>query len=96
MTTYPRRQSWPVPDVDLDITTPALSPGDGCVEVWLIDRAGAMVSIGTLAADGGQQRLSIDPALLDRGCPTIDLSLEAFDHQPQHSETSVARGTLST
>jgi hypothetical protein len=80
--------------VDLQVATAsALDPGDGYLEVWLINSDGKrMVSVGILDAESRTFPISQD--LLDEGYVVVDVSREAFDDRPEHSGDSLARGTL--
>lgn len=81
--------------LDLDVDTPAIDPGGGYLEVWLINRdLTRMVSVGVLRPADGSQRFAIDQALIDEGYVIVDISREGFDDRPEHSGDSVARGTL--
>lgn len=81
--------------VDLRIaTTTTLDPGDGYLEVWLINNDGTrMVSVGVLG--GASATFPISQDLLDQGYVIVDVSREPFDDEPEHSGDSIVRGTLS-
>ncbi|MDV3222423.1 anti-sigma factor domain-containing protein [Intrasporangium sp.] len=81
--------------VDLRIaTTTTLDPGDGYLEVWLINTDGTrMISVGVLGGESATFPISQD--LLDQGYVTVDISREPFDDEPEHSGDSLVRGTLS-
>ena len=72
----------------------ALDPGQGYLEVWLINRdLKRMVSVGVLRS--GQTGLfPVSQSLLDQGYVIVDVSREAFDDKPQHSGVSLLRGAL--
>ncbi|MEO7752664.1 MAG: anti-sigma factor [Terracoccus sp.] len=75
-------------------TTTPLSPGDGFLEVWLINSDGKrMVAVGVLRGDGPDV-FPISRALISEGYVVVDISQEQFDDQPQHSGDSLLRGTL--
>jgi hypothetical protein len=80
--------------VNLQIaTSTALDPGDGYLEVWLINSDGKrMVSVGVLDAESGI--FPVSQTLLDQGYVIVDISREPFDDQPAHSGDSLVRGTL--
>lgn len=90
-------------DLSLDLKTQSLSPpGNGYLEVWLINRDGRrMVAVGVLDAPQGQSgqttlaMFPISQSLLDAGYVVVDVSREAFDDDPTHSGDSLARGTLA-
>lgn len=74
-------------------TTRAFDPGDGYLEVWLINADGKrMVSVGILEARSSRFPISQD--LLDQGYVVVDISREPFDTRPEHSGDSLLRGTL--
>jgi anti-sigma-K factor RskA len=81
--------------VDLRIaTTSPLDPGDGYLEVWLINSDGKrMVSVGVLGSPEAGT-FPISQALLDQGYVVVDISREHFDDRPEHSGDSLVRGTL--
>lgn len=82
--------------LDLDVDTPALDPGSGYLEVWLINRdLKRMVSVGVLRPGEGNQRFAIDQSLIDQGYVIVDISREGYDDKPEHSGDSIARGTLA-
>ncbi len=68
-------------------------PGDGFLEVWLLDaKTGGMVALGVLDGDHGSYAV---PAGLDLAAYNqVDVSREPFDGDPAHSKTSVARGQV--
>ena len=80
--------------VDLRVSTSPLDPGDGYLEVWLINTDGKrMVSVGVLRGDA-PETFPVSQALIDAGYVVVDISREGFDERPEHSGDSVARGTL--
>ncbi|QKE84167.1 anti-sigma factor [Arthrobacter sp. NEB 688] len=82
--------------LDLDVDTPALDPGPGYLEVWLINKdLRRMVSVGVLRPGDGNQRFAIDQSLIDQGYVIVDISREGYDDKPEHSGDSIARGTLA-
>ncbi|WP_299441471.1 anti-sigma factor domain-containing protein [uncultured Phycicoccus sp.] len=84
------------PELDLDVRTAGLDPGDGYLEVWLINRdLTRMVSIGVLRPGEGTQRFAVDESLIEEGYVIVDISREGFDDKPEHSGDSVVRGTLA-
>lgn len=81
--------------LELSISVHGLVPGDGYLEVWLINKdLKRMVSVGVLPADAEQQDFAVDEALIDNGYLIVDISREAFDDKPQHSGDSLVRGIL--
>lgn len=83
--------------VDLSVDTAALDPGDGYLEVWLINEDGKrMVSVGVLDPAEGRATFPISAALIEQGYVVVDISREGFDDKPQHSGDSLVRGTLTT
>ncbi|HEX8805068.1 MAG TPA: anti-sigma factor, partial [Acidimicrobiales bacterium] len=69
------------------------APNDGFYEVWLIDEAvDGMVSLGPARDDGVYD---VPDDLDYRSFPIVDVSVERPDGDPEHSGTSVLRGTLS-
>ncbi|MFC7490297.1 MULTISPECIES: anti-sigma factor [unclassified Knoellia] len=83
--------------VNLEVTAQVRDPGDGYIEVWLLNRDGKrMVSVGVLGWPGEPGSFSISRRLLDEGYVVVDISREQFDDRPQHSGESIVRGTLTT
>ncbi len=80
--------------IDLQVATKtALDPGDGYLEVWLINNDGKrMVSVGLL--DTGSGTFPISESLLKHGYIVVDISRESYDDRPEHSGDSLVRGTL--
>lgn len=82
--------------IDLRVATSRLDPGDGYLEVWLINTDGKrMVSVGVLRGDA-PETFPVSQALIDAGYVVVDISREGFDERPEHSGDSLARGTLPT
>ena len=72
----------------------ALDPGEGYLEVWLINRdLKRMVSVGVLRS-GQTGVFPVSQSLLEQGYVIVDVSREAFDDKPQHSGVSLLRGQL--
>ena len=81
--------------LDLNVSTAGLDPGDGYLEVWLIDRdLTRMVSVGVLPSDATEIVLPVSQDLIDQGYVIVDISREQFDDQPAHSGDTVVRGEL--
>ncbi|WP_432491865.1 anti-sigma factor [Kineococcus gypseus] len=68
------------------------APGDGVLEVWLLDADGGLLSLGTLTGERLQVALpeSVDLARF----AVVDVSREPLDGDPGHSSDSVLRGEL--
>ena len=82
--------------LDLRVQVKPLDPGDGYLEVWLINTdLKRMVSIGVLPKDATVQDFRITSSLIDQGYVIVDISRERFDDRPQHSGDSLLRGSLS-
>ena len=81
--------------VDLRIaTSKPLDPGDGYLEVWLINSDGKrMVSVGVMGG-GEMGTFPVSQTMLDEGYVVVDISKEHFDNRPEHSGDSLARGRL--
>ncbi|GHE07406.1 anti-sigma factor [Klenkia taihuensis] len=79
-------------DLQLQMTAPPPPTADGFYEVWLLSADGGAQSLGTLQGDSGSYAVpdGVDLADFD----VVDVSLEPYDGDPQHSTDSVARGTL--
>lgn len=77
----------------LQLDTADLDPGDGFLEVWLIDpEVTRLVSLGPMRADGTYDVPDgLDPAEF----PIVDISAEPLDGDPTHSGHSLLRGTLT-
>ena len=83
--------------LDLTVSTQAIDPDGGYLEVWLINKdLKRMVSVGVLEPGEEGQSFAIPQELLDQGYVIVDISREGFDDAPQHSGDSVVRGTLAT
>ena len=68
-------------------------PGDGFLEVWLLDaKTGGMVSLGVL--DGDRGSYAVPPGLDLAAYDQVDVSREPFDGDPAHSKVSLARGQV--
>jgi anti-sigma-K factor RskA len=78
--------------LQLRLDTTGVDPGDGFLEVWIIDPdETGLVSLGPVRPDGVYDLpAGIDP----RAFPIVDVSVEPFDGDPAHSTESVLRGTL--
>lgn len=80
----------------LDLPALDLDPGDGFLEVWLINEdLTRMISIGVLPADADGTVLPVPQQLIDQGYVIVDISREPFDDQPAHSGDTLVRGQLS-
>lgn len=79
-------------EVRLRVETADLDPGDGFLEVWLIDEGVTkLVSLGPIRSDGTYDL----PAGLDpEAFPVVDVSVEPLDGDPNHSGDSLLRGQL--
>lgn len=73
-----------------------LQPGDvgnGFIQAWLLDEdTGGMVALGVI--DGDKGTFAVPPDLDLDAFNQIDISLEPYDGNPQHSAVSLARGPL--
>lgn len=76
----------------LRVDTADLDPGDGFLELWVIDPdVSQLVSLGPLRSDGIHELpAGLDPA----DFPIVDISVEPLDGDPTHSGDSVLRGQL--
>ncbi|MEM9615468.1 MAG: anti-sigma factor [Actinomycetota bacterium] len=74
--------------VDVD----GVDPGDGYLELWLIDsEITQLISLGPIQDDGVYELpAGLDPA----DFPVVDVSVENFDGDPSHGGASVFRGQL--
>lgn len=82
--------------LSLQVSTDELRPGNGYLEVWLINRdLKRMVSVGVLPAGRASARFPISQMLLDEGYVIVDVSREPLDEKPQHSGDSLVRGALT-
>jgi hypothetical protein len=76
----------------LDVAIDGISPGDGYLEVWLVDPGiTQLVSLGPVRSDG---RYVLPEGLNPAEVPVVDVSVEPFDGSPAHSGNSVFRGSL--
>lgn len=81
--------------LNLSVSTTGLDPGDGYLEVWLINRdLTRMISVGVLPADATTILLPVSQDLIDEGYVIVDISREPFDDQPAHSGKTLVRGEL--
>lgn len=81
--------------VSLAVGLEPVDPGEGYLEVWLINRDGRrMVSVGVLEPGASGAEFPVSQRLLDQGYVIVDVSREGFDDRPEHSGDSVVRGTL--
>ena len=80
----------------LDLPAMDLDPGDGYLEVWLINRdLTRMISVGVIPGDATEIVLPVSQELIDEGYVIVDVSREPFDDQPAHSGETLVRGELS-
>lgn len=78
--------------LELHLETADLDPGDGFLEVWVIDtEVSKLVSLGPLRADGVYD---LPDGLDPEAFPVVDVSVEPIDGDPAHSGDSVLRGQL--
>ncbi len=76
----------------LRLETADLEPGDGFLELWVIDLdVTKLVSLGPLRTDGVYE---LPPGLDPVAFPVVDVSIEPIDGDPTHSGNSVLRGIL--
>lgn len=76
----------------LRVSTADLDPGDGFLEVWIIDEGVTrLVSLGPVRPDG---LYDLPPGLDPHDFPVVDISVEPLDGNPTHSGDSVLRGQL--
>ena len=79
-------------DLRLQLETADLDPGDGFLEVWVIDtEVSKLVSLGPLRPDGVYD---LPAGLEPEQFPIVDVSLEPIDGDPTHSGDSLLRGQL--
>lgn len=79
--------------LQLRLETAELDPGDGFLELWLIDPSVTrLVSLGPLRPDG---RYDVPPGVDPTEFPIVDVSVEPVDGDPTHSGASVLRGQLT-
>ena len=77
----------------LKVDTTDLDPGEGFLELWLIDtKVSKLVSLGPVRPDG---TYDLPPGLDPAEFPVVDVSVEPLDGNPAHSGDSVLRGTLT-
>ncbi len=77
----------------LKVATADLDPGEGFLEVWVIDtEVSKLVSLGPARPDG---TYDLPPGLDPEQFPVVDVSVEPLDGDPNHSGDSVLRGTLT-
>ena len=78
--------------LQLHVDTEDVDPGDGYLELWLIDpTVTQLISLGPLRDDGIYDVPSqVDPSAF----PIVDVSIEPVDGDPTHSGQSVLRGEL--
>jgi anti-sigma-K factor RskA len=80
-------------DLVLHVDTAGLDPGDGFLEVWVIDpEVTKLVSLGPSRPDGNYD---LPPGLDPERFPVVDVSVEPLDGDPAHSGDSALRGTLT-
>ncbi|SCX41244.1 Anti-sigma-K factor rskA [Klenkia marina] len=79
-------------DLTVQLTAPPADTGDGFYEVWLLSADSGALSLGTLQGASGSFVVPDGVDLADYD--TVDVSLEPFDGDPEHSTDSIARGTL--
>jgi hypothetical protein len=78
--------------LELRVDTTDLDPGDGFLELWMIDpTVTRLVSLGPLRPDGVYE---LPPGLDPGEFPVVDVSIEPLDGNPAHSGDSVLRGQL--
>jgi len=82
--------------LDLRVQVNPLDPGNGYLEVWLINSdLKRMVSVGVLPSGATEQDFRVTRSLIDQGYVIVDISREKFDDRPQHSGDSLLRGSLA-
>ena len=83
-------------DPELRVSVDSPQPADRYREVWLINSDGKrMYSLGVLP-EGGSATYPL-PTLLENGLDgftIVDVSIEPYDGNPEHSRNSQVRGTL--
>jgi anti-sigma-K factor RskA len=78
--------------LQLHVDTADLDPGDGYLELWLIDpTVTQLISLGPLRDDG---TYDLPPHVDPSAFPIVDVSIEPVDGDPTHSGQSVLRGEL--
>lgn len=79
-------------ELRLRVEVQDVDPGNGFVEVWVIDAdVTKLVSLGPLRADG---TYDLPPGLDPEQYPIVDVSVEPLDGDPTHSGDSRLRGQL--
>ncbi|MEI4272914.1 anti-sigma factor [Klenkia sp. LSe6-5] len=78
-------------DLQVQLTAPPPAT-DGFYEVWLLSADRGALSLGNLEGASGSYVVPEGVDLADYD--TVDVSLEPYDGDPEHSSDSVARGTL--
>ncbi|MCO7222386.1 anti-sigma factor, partial [Klenkia sp. PcliD-1-E] len=78
-------------DLQVQLTAPPPA-ADGFYEVWLLSADGGAQSLGNLEGASGSYVVpeGVDLSAYD----TVDVSLEPYDGDPEHSTDSITRGTL--
>jgi len=79
-------------DLQVQLTAPPSPTADGFYEVWLLSADGGAQSLGALQGASGSYAVPDGVDLSDYD--TVDVSLEPYDGDPQHSTDSIARGVL--
>ena len=78
---------------ELTIDLEAEDAGDGFIQAWLLDeKTGGMVALGVV--DGNTGTFAVPQDLDLAAFNQIDISLEPYDGNPEHSAVSLARGPL--
>jgi hypothetical protein len=76
----------------LRVDTEGLEPGDGYLELWMIDPSVTrLVSLGPLRAGGVYD---VPAGVTPADFPIVDISAEPVDGDPTHSGRSLLRGQL--
>lgn len=79
-------------NLELRVELADLDPGDGFLEVWMIDpTVTGLVSLGPVRSDG---TYVLPPGFDPADFPIVDVSVEPIDGDPTHSGASVLRGQL--
>jgi len=74
----------------------SLPAGTGFHEVWLLDAdATKLVALGALPS-GSIGTFTVPPGVEVTDFPVVDISLEPYDGNPEHSHDSLLRGVLQT
>ncbi len=79
-------------DLQVQLTAPPSPTEDGFYEVWLLSADSGAVSLGNLQGASGTYLVPYGVDLSDYD--TVDVSLEPYDGDPEHSTDSIARGVL--